>query len=227
MAGPPAGPGASGYDASSRGNRDGARDAGKADPAGAFAGPGLSSVGVHRMRAVSAWLQRLARSGGTWVLAVLLLAAATVHAQSRWAPFEAPWFDRLDVAGGLPHSITTALAQDRNGLMWIGTMGGFLGGLGSTGPLLVGVYVAPGHRGRSAGVADALLDAIEDWARTHGSTLSLHVHEDNARAIAFYERRGFTFTGVSAPYDLAPSRLELEMRRTLAPTPDGWPTRLA
>ena len=97
-------------------------------------------------------------------------------------------------------------------------MGGFLGGFGSTGPLLVGVYVAPDGRGRASGVADVLLDAIEDWATGRGSTLSLHVHEDNARAIAFYERRGFTFTGRSAPYDLAPSRLEREMRRDLAPS---------
>ena len=134
---------------------------------------------------------------------------------------------RARAARGDGPGTTAVAAIDTSTGRWIGTMGGFLGGLGSTGPLLVGVYVAPGHRGRSAGVADALLDAIEDWARTHGSTLSLHVHEDNARAIAFYERRGFTFTGVSAPYDLAPSRLELEMRRTLPATPDGWSARLA
>ncbi|BFI95955.1 MAG: ligand-binding sensor domain-containing diguanylate cyclase [Rhodanobacter sp.] len=41
-----------------------------------------------------------------------------------WRPLEQPWFDSLGMAQGLPHTITTALAQDRNGLLWIGTMGG-------------------------------------------------------------------------------------------------------
>jgi len=128
---------------------------------------------------------------------------------------EAEW--RMRAARGDGPGTTAVAAIDGDTGQWIGTMGGFLGGFGSTGPLLVGVYVAPGSRGRTSGVADALLDAIEDWARGHGTTLSLHVHEDNARAITFYERRGFTYTGRSAPYDLAPSRLELEMRRELSP----------
>ncbi|MHB1489337.1 putative acetyltransferase [mine drainage metagenome] len=127
---------------------------------------------------------------------------------------EVDWCARAARGDG-PDTAAVAAIDTGTG-RWIGTMGGFLGGFGSTGPLLVGVYVAPGNRGRASGVADALLDAIEDWATEHGSTLSLHVHEDNARAIAFYERRGFTFTGRSAPYDLAPSRLEREMQRDLA-----------
>ena len=81
----------------------------------------------------------------------------------------------------------------------------------TTGPLLVGVYVAPGHRGRDAGVADALLDAVERWAAGHGTTLRLHVHEDNPRALAFYERRGFVRTGHTEPYGLDPTRSEIEM----------------
>ncbi|HUX68907.1 MAG TPA: GNAT family N-acetyltransferase [Cellulomonadaceae bacterium] len=129
---------------------------------------------------------------------------------------EAEW--RARAARGDGPDTAAVAAIDTGTGRWIGTMGGFLGGFGSTGPLLVGVYVAPDGRGRASGVADALLDAIEDWATERGSTLSLHVHEDNARAIAFYERRGFTFTGRSAPYDLAPSRLEREMRRDLAPS---------
>ncbi len=128
---------------------------------------------------------------------------------------EAEWRSRAARGEG-PDTAAVAAVDTGTG-RWIGTMGGFLGGFGSAGPLLVGVYVAPDSRGRTSGVADALLDAIEDWARERGRTLSLHVHEDNARAIAFYERRGFTFTGRSAPYDLAPSSLELEMRRDLPP----------
>ena len=135
--------------------------------------------------------------------------------QAGLARTDAEWHARAARGDG-PDTAAVAAVDTGTG-RWIGTMGGFLGGFGSTGPLLVGVYVAPGSRGRASGVADALLDAIEKWARERGSTLSLHVHEDNARAIAFYRRRGFTFTGRSAPYDLAPSSLECEMRRDLAP----------
>ena len=85
----------------------------------------------------------------------------------------------------------------------------------STGPLLVGVYVAPGVRGREVGLADAMLTTIEDWARTESDRLTLHVHEENARARAFYERRGFVATGRTVPYPLAPDELEVEMSRAL------------
>jgi ribosomal protein S18 acetylase RimI-like enzyme len=88
---------------------------------------------------------------------------------------------------------------------------------GASGPFLFGVYVAPGFRGRSAGVTDALLDRIEEWAATRGSTLTLEVHERNARAIAAYRRRGFVETGHLRPYPLAAGGLEVEMIKRLAP----------
>ncbi|MET0715389.1 MAG: GNAT family N-acetyltransferase [Mycetocola sp.] len=106
------------------------------------------------------------------------------------------------------------VAVDASG-RWVGTMSGFLDKLEVGGPLLVGVFVAPTARGRDAGVADALLDAVEEWARAQGDTLTLHVHEDNDRAIAFYRRRGYDLTGRTIPYNLDPSRNELEMRRTI------------
>lgn len=60
--------------------------------------------------------------------------------------------------------------------------------------LVVGVYVADGHRG--AGAIEALLDAAAEWTRQQGwSELLLEVHVDNARAIAAYERCGFVCTG--------------------------------
>jgi GNAT superfamily N-acetyltransferase len=99
---------------------------------------------------------------------------------------------------------------------WLGTMGGVLDG-GS--PTLVAVYVTPSARGRGRGVADALLDAIEAWAYRHGDTLRLEVHEENVRARAFYESRGFVLTGRTVPYPLPPSALELEMVKALAPAP--------
>ncbi|MBF4572687.1 GNAT family N-acetyltransferase [Herbiconiux sp. VKM Ac-1786] len=85
---------------------------------------------------------------------------------------------------------------------------------GASGAYLFGVYVAPSHRG-AAGVTDALLTRIEEWALGRGDTLTLEVHEDNARAIAAYRKRGFVETGVTLPYPLDPSRRELEMRKDL------------
>ena len=92
---------------------------------------------------------------------------------------------------------------------WVGTMGGYVPD-SPTGPLLVGVYVAPEWRGRSAGVADALLGAVEGWARTEGQQLTLHVHEDNARARTFYQRQGYSATGQAMPYSLDASKQEVE-----------------
>jgi GNAT superfamily N-acetyltransferase len=99
---------------------------------------------------------------------------------------------------------------------WVGTMTGLVSTTG-LGPLLVGVYVAPAARG--AGVADALLDAVELWAAGHGTTLTLHVHEANARARAFYARRGFVETGATIPYPLDPYAREVEMREILPDAP--------
>jgi ribosomal protein S18 acetylase RimI-like enzyme len=81
--------------------------------------------------------------------------------------------------------------------------------------MLVGVFVDPAARGRHEGVADALLDGIIDWARGLGTTLTLDVHADNTRAIAFYTRRGFIDTGVTMPYELEPGGTENEMRLAL------------
>ena len=93
---------------------------------------------------------------------------------------------------------------------WLGTMGGFHAAT-SPDPHLVGVYVTPSFRGREQGLTDALLDAVVDWARERSGRLLLEVHEANASAIRYYERRGFAFTGRSQPYPLDRSAAELEM----------------
>ena len=99
---------------------------------------------------------------------------------------------------------------------WIGTMGGFVAsGPDVVGPLLVGVYVTPDFRGQSHGVATAMLREIETWAAGVDRTLYLHVHEDNARALAFYEREGYRQTGKTEPYVLNPEQRELEMVKVL------------
>ncbi|WP_423919811.1 GNAT family N-acetyltransferase [Frigoribacterium sp. 2-23] len=115
--------------------------------------------------------------------------------------------------GGNPHGTLVAAIDDETG-DWVGTMGGYLET--PTTPMLVGVYVTPTHRGSMAGVTDALLDTIEEWARTEGDSLTLHVHEANPRAIAFYTRRGYESTGVLVPYVLDPTAQEIEMRKPLA-----------
>lgn len=98
---------------------------------------------------------------------------------------------------------------------WIGTMSAFVD-VEADRAWLVAVYVAPAHRGRAAGVADALLDGVERWVRERGrDRLWLLVHEDNPRAHAFYVRRGYEFTGDTTPYALDAGERELEMVRSL------------
>ncbi|KQX05213.1 MULTISPECIES: GNAT family N-acetyltransferase [unclassified Leifsonia] len=149
------------------------------------------------------------------MLADTPLAYAETRAHALDQP-ESEW--RMRGARGQTDRGTSLVAIDQGG-RWIGAMAGYLpdaeGDADDPVPLLVGVYVAPDVRGREFGVTDALLAGIEDWARTHGDTLALHVHEDNARAIAAYRSRGFELTDVTVPYNLDPAKLELEMIKRL------------
>lgn len=120
---------------------------------------------------------------------------------------------RLRGRRGNAENSTSIVAIDAAGT-WVGAMGGWIPNT-SVGPLLVGVYIAPSHRGRSAGVADRMLDVVEAWAGTHAPTLRLTVHEHNHRAQAFYQRRGYELTGTTTPYVLDHNQRELEMIRTL------------
>ncbi|MCT9820122.1 GNAT family N-acetyltransferase [Microbacterium sp. W1N] len=77
---------------------------------------------------------------------------------------------------------------------------------------VVGVYVAPVHRG--AGILGLLFDEAAAWARAQGcDALTLSTHLDNARARAAYRKAGFTPTGVTFTSSVGP---ELEMRRAIA-----------
>ena len=129
---------------------------------------------------------------------------AITHSESEW---------RMRGARGSAEHTIALVAIDTAG-RWVGTMGGYVPDPAS-GALLVGVYVSPGHRGREAGVFDRLLLAIEDWARSEGDTLTLHVHEDNSRARAAYLRRGFVETGRRVPYVLDAGAQEIEMVKRL------------
>jgi ribosomal protein S18 acetylase RimI-like enzyme len=126
---------------------------------------------------------------------------------------EAEWRFRARRASSVGN--VGVVAVDRGADLFVGTMSAYADAdRGRT--WLVAVYVAPDYRGREHGVADAMLDAVERWATERGDAeLSLEVHEDNARAQAFYRRRGYRFTGGSRPYDLDETQAELEMSRAL------------
>jgi len=69
---------------------------------------------------------------------------------------------------------------------------------------LVGMWVAPSHRGR--GVARLLLGAVSNWARSDGaSVLSLGVREGNHAARAAYLRMGLRPSGETAAQRNDPS----------------------
>ena len=99
---------------------------------------------------------------------------------------------------------------------WRGQMAVRIGDAPERRAWLLAVWVHPDFRGRELGLARRMLAQIEAWVRREGlHELWLEVHEDNARAIAFYEREGFARTGGRRPYPLDPSTDELEMRRAL------------
>ena len=63
------------------------------------------------------------------------------------------------------------------------------------GVLKIGIAILPEARGRGGG--RALLDAIQDHARSSGAhKISLEVWTDNARAIALYAAAGFNVEGL-------------------------------
>ncbi len=70
--------------------------------------------------------QRLRPQAWLAFVLVLLLPFGAAWASDSWAPFDNPWFERIGIVDGLPHSITTAMAQDQRGLVWIGSMGGLV-----------------------------------------------------------------------------------------------------
>jgi RimJ/RimL family protein N-acetyltransferase len=96
---------------------------------------------------------------------------------------------------------------------WVGMAGGFASVDRPGSVVVYAVYVSPAHRGRPAGVAGLLIDAVIDWGRGNPDieTLRLDVHEDNERARTFYRRHGFTETGAVQAYAIDPSRNLIEM----------------
>ena len=95
-------------------------------------------AGSRRRQPDDTFRQRKPRRGAVWsvwwslctlLLACLLLVpqpARATDAINPWRPLERQWFATTGMAEGLPHALTTSLAQDRDGLLWIGTMGGLV-----------------------------------------------------------------------------------------------------
>lgn len=101
---------------------------------------------------------------------------------------------RMRARRGEQTDTTSLVAIDETG-RWLGMMGAQLGDDHGAGVVLTGVYVTPDARGRENGVADALLQAVMRWARSHATVLRLWVAENAAPARRFYERSGFVPTG--------------------------------
>jgi ribosomal protein S18 acetylase RimI-like enzyme len=95
-----------------------------------------------------------------------------------------------------------------------GIAGSFLGQNDATRAHLVSMWTAPSHRQR--GIGRLLVDSVLNWARRRNAgVLHLMVTGNNAPAINFYERLGFTRTGRTEPYPNDPSVIEYEMSRPI------------
>jgi ribosomal protein S18 acetylase RimI-like enzyme len=122
-------------------------------------------------------------------------AFATDHAESAAKPFEW-WTDRAAAGSGETNQVL--YVAEASGGELVGMCGLFRENgpkLNHTGHLW-GVYVRPAWRGLK--IADALVDACEEWARDHGlRVIRLAVIEGNTAARRCYERRGFNACGVA------------------------------
>ena len=122
---------------------------------------------------------------------------------------EADWQFRALRGSSGPTDLALAADDPAVPDRWVGYLACFVDAPGQG--HVVSVYVAPSHRG--TGLAGQMIDGVVGWARGEAALnrLHLHVHEDNSRARAFYRRYGFTETGGGFPYDLDPTKTELEM----------------
>jgi len=106
-------------------------------------------------------------------------------------------------------------------------MSGQLGDQDGPQAVLTGVYVSPDYRGRRFGIADALLDEVEDWACRTSDRLRLFVYENSPRAIGFYSRRNFQETGRRRAITLEPADTHSKWSRHCASGTNspGYPGR--
>ena len=80
---------------------------------------------------------------------------------------------------------------------------------------MTSLWSAPGYR--RIGVADHLVGAVRDWARSTGAVeVRQWLVERNEHARTFHEGLGFVPTGVERPYEPQPSLREVELRLPLS-----------
>ncbi|NNC10595.1 GNAT family N-acetyltransferase [Planctomonas sp. JC2975] len=133
------------------------------------------------------------------------------------------WMTRTDnAASGDAAAQFVAIGEPAQDEAWVGTVTVLVRPAGTMDHLdrrvetaradVVGVYVAPTHRGD--GTIDRLFDAAAAWAAEVGArALTLDVHADNHRAQGAYRRAGFTATGETIE---GPIGSEIVMSRSLA-----------
>jgi ribosomal protein S18 acetylase RimI-like enzyme len=79
---------------------------------------------------------------------------------------------------------------------------------------VLSMWVAPAHR--RSGLGARLMEEVERWAQSLAiCELYLHVTSNNSTAQIFYEKCGFTRTGITRPYENDPALFEYEMARAL------------
>jgi ribosomal protein S18 acetylase RimI-like enzyme len=121
---------------------------------------------------------------------------------------EAEWLRRAENWNGVRGA--GFLAMDEN--MACGIAGTFLDENDPTQASLISMWTAPTHR--MHGVGKLLVRAAENWARQAGArTMRLMVTAHNPSAQLFYQRLGFSFTGVQEPWPNDPALFEFEMAR--------------
>ena len=120
------------------------------------------------------------------------------------------WLHRAENWNG----VTGAGFLAMDGGIACGIAGAFLDEQDATQARLVSMWTAPTHR--VCGVGTLLVRAAEDWARGAGaSSMRLMVTSHNESAQLFYQRLGFTFTGVREPWPNDPAHFEFEMSRRI------------
>ena len=79
---------------------------------------------------------------------------------------------------------------------------------------VLSMWVAPAHR--RTGLGARLMDEVERWAQNLAMCeLYLHVTSNNSTAQNFYEKCGFTRTGITQPYQNDPALFEYEMAKAI------------
>jgi ribosomal protein S18 acetylase RimI-like enzyme len=125
---------------------------------------------------------------------------------------EAEWFDRINTWQSA--TSTCYLAMDDGAPCAI--IAGHLDKEDPRRAHVLSMWVAPTHR--RTGLGATLIDAVQQWAESlQARELHLMVTNNNAPAIRFYERCGFTATGWTKPYPHDPALSVCEMIKPLTP----------